>query len=181
MRLDAEEKRDQIVAAARRAFAELGEDVPMARIARRAGVSVATAYRRFPTRDDPTAAAYADQWAECAAEQEVALRDPDPARALRNLTRTLCSYHLRDRGFTRAYVAATVSGRGLTQERREAERVIAVLLERAQAAGTLRADLSVADFRLLIAAHRGVIAAAGPNAAAASHRYLTLMFRSFQA
>ncbi|MET7747733.1 hypothetical protein [Micromonospora sp. NPDC005367] len=111
----------------------------------------------------------------------MALHDPDPARALRILTRTLCSYHLRDRGFTRAYVAATVSRRGLTHERREAERVIGVLLARAQPAGPIRADLTVVDFRLLIAAHHGVIAAAGPNAAVASHRYLTLMFRSFQA
>ncbi|MDG9673717.1 TetR family transcriptional regulator [Micromonospora sp. DH14] len=39
---DAEEKRQRILAAARRAFAEQGEDVTMARIARRAGVPTAT-------------------------------------------------------------------------------------------------------------------------------------------
>ncbi|MDG4840272.1 hypothetical protein O7631_27410 [Micromonospora sp. WMMD967] len=33
---------------------------------------------------------------------------------------------------------------------------------------TVRADLTVADFRLLIAAHHGVVLAAGPDAAADS-------------
>lgn len=180
MRWDAEEKRQRILAAARRAFAEKGEDVTVARIARDAGVSVATVYRRFPTRDRLIADAYADQWNDCAAMHSAALHDPDPARALRELIRTLCAYQLQDRGFTRAYVDAVVAGHGLDHERQETERVIAQLLEQAQAAGTVRADLTVADFRLLIAAHHGVVLAAGPDAAAHSQRYLSLMLRSLQ-
>ncbi|WP_347815091.1 hypothetical protein [Micromonospora sp. DH14] len=53
-------------------------------------------------------------------------------------------------------------------ERQETERVIARLLEQAQSMGTVRADLTVADFRLLIAAHHGVVLAAGPDVAADS-------------
>ncbi|MEU0546291.1 helix-turn-helix domain-containing protein [Micromonospora sp. NPDC005979] len=102
MRWDAEEKRRRILAAARRAFAEKGEDVTVARIARSAGVSVATVYRRFPTRDSLITDAYGDQWNDCAAMHAEALRDPDPARALRELIRTLCAYQVQDRGFTRA-------------------------------------------------------------------------------
>ncbi|WP_444948027.1 TetR/AcrR family transcriptional regulator [Micromonospora ureilytica] len=180
MRSDAEEKRQRILAAARRAFAEQGEDVTMARIARRAGVSTATVYRRFPTRNHLLADAYADQWNDCAAMHAAALRDPDPARALRELTRTLCAYQVRDRGFTRAYVDAVVAGHGLDHERQETERVIARLLEQAQSMGTVRADLTVADFRLLIAAHHGVVLAAGPDVAADSQRFLSLALRSLQ-
>ncbi|WP_433113552.1 TetR/AcrR family transcriptional regulator [Micromonospora sp. CA-246542] len=180
MRWDAEEKRRRILAAARRAFAEKGEDVTVARIARSAGVSVATVYRRFPTRDSLITDAYGDQWNDCAAMHAEALRDPDPARALRELIRTLCAYQLHDRGFTRAYVEAVVTGRGLDHERQETERVIARLLRQAQAMGTVRADLTVADFRLLIAAHHGVVVAAGPDAATASQRYLALMLRTLQ-
>ncbi|MDG4785843.1 helix-turn-helix domain containing protein [Micromonospora sp. WMMD1102] len=181
MRRDAEEKRLRILAAARHAFAEKGEDVAVARIARRAGVSVATVYRRFPTRDRLIADAYADQWNDCTAMHAAALRDPDPARALRELTPTLCAYQLRDRGFTRAYVDAVVAGRGLDHERLETERVVARLLEKAHAVGSVRADLTVADFRLLVAAHHGVILAAGPDAAAHSRRYLALVLRLLQA
>ncbi|WP_306204618.1 TetR/AcrR family transcriptional regulator [Actinoplanes sp. RD1] len=180
MRPDVEEKQNRILAAARHAFAEAGEDVPTTRIARRAGVSVATVYRRFPTRHELVAAAFTDQWDECAARQDAALHDSDPARALRTLVRAHCAHELRDRGFTRHFADAVAAGRGLEPQRRETERVLSVLLERARAQGAVRADLGVADFRLLVAAHRGVIAAAGPAAAAASRRYLTLMLRSFQ-
>ncbi|WP_410812784.1 hypothetical protein [Micromonospora sp. 067-2] len=40
--------------------------------------------------------------------------------------------------------------------------------------------MTVADFRLLIAAHHGVVLAAGPDAAADSQRYLSMMLRSLQ-
>ncbi|MEU8419542.1 hypothetical protein AB0C15_01525 [Micromonospora sp. NPDC048835] len=62
----------------------------------------------------------------------------------------------------------------------ETERVIARLLRQAQATGTVRADLTVADFRLLIAAHHGVVLAGGLDAATASQRYLALMLRTLQ-
>ncbi|WP_052720072.1 TetR family transcriptional regulator [Actinoplanes rectilineatus] len=42
-----------------------------------------------------------------------------------------------------------------------------------------RDDLTVADFRLLIAGNRGVVAAAGTDPAVASRRYVTHMLRSF--
>jgi AcrR family transcriptional regulator len=51
LRADARRNRDQIMAAAKAVFAELGPDVPMEEIARRAGVGVGTLYRRFPDRD----------------------------------------------------------------------------------------------------------------------------------
>jgi AcrR family transcriptional regulator len=51
LRADARRNRDQILAAAKTAFAELGPDVPMEEIARRAGVGVGTLYRRFPDRE----------------------------------------------------------------------------------------------------------------------------------
>lgn len=51
LRADARRNRDQLMAAAKAVFAELGPDVPMEEIARRAGVGVGTLYRRFPDRD----------------------------------------------------------------------------------------------------------------------------------
>ena len=51
LRADAARNRAQILAAARTAFRELGTAVPLDEIARRAGVNIATLYRRFPDRE----------------------------------------------------------------------------------------------------------------------------------
>ncbi|MFG2848868.1 TetR/AcrR family transcriptional regulator [Kitasatospora sp. NPDC048296] len=51
LRADAARNRAQILAAARTAFRESGTAVPLDEIARRAGVNIATLYRRFPDRD----------------------------------------------------------------------------------------------------------------------------------
>ncbi|OIJ88979.1 hypothetical protein BIV25_35445 [Streptomyces sp. MUSC 14] len=51
LRADAARNRAQVLAAARDAFRELGTSAPLDEIARRAGVNIATLYRRFPDRD----------------------------------------------------------------------------------------------------------------------------------
>ena len=51
LRQDAQRNRERILDAARETFKEQGLDAPLEEIARRAGVGIATLYRRFPTRD----------------------------------------------------------------------------------------------------------------------------------
>lgn len=180
MRLDAEENEARILFAAGHVFAEVGEKAPITRVARRAGVSVATVYRRFPTRDLLIADVHTRQWEECMAVHAELLRSPDPERALCELVHRLCACHVSDKGYTKAYVDAVIAGRGLDRERLATDRVVATLLSRAQVAGTLRPDLTVGDVRLVIAGNQGIITAAGREAAAASRRYVTHMLRSFQ-
>lgn len=50
LRADAHRNREQIIAAAREVFLEQGIRAPLEEIARRAGVGIATLYRRFPDR-----------------------------------------------------------------------------------------------------------------------------------
>ncbi|WP_343948986.1 TetR/AcrR family transcriptional regulator [Nonomuraea longicatena] len=50
LRADARRKREQIVIAAREVFLEQGIHAPPEEIARRAGIGIATLYRRFPGR-----------------------------------------------------------------------------------------------------------------------------------
>jgi len=57
LRADAARNRDAIVAVARDVFAEHGLEAPLEAIAARAGVGIATLYRRFPTREKLVAAA----------------------------------------------------------------------------------------------------------------------------
>ncbi|GAA3597559.1 TetR/AcrR family transcriptional regulator [Kineosporia mesophila] len=181
MRVDAQENRDRILVAAREVFAEAGEQAAITRIARRAQVSVATLYRRFPTRDDLVAGARTLMWDESVKTHQELLRSADPAQALHDMMLRLGACQLDDRGYAQAYVEAVVSGRGLDRERQATEKVMAVLLARAQAMGGLRADLTVADYRLLIAAHQGVVVAESLDPARASRRFLTTMLRSYQA
>jgi AcrR family transcriptional regulator len=51
LRVDALRNRQQVLAAARDVFVEDGVDAPLDAVARRAGVGIATLYRRFPDRD----------------------------------------------------------------------------------------------------------------------------------
>jgi AcrR family transcriptional regulator len=60
-RSDAQRNREKILAAARTSFAEAGETISMAELARRAGVGMATLYRNFPSRRDVLEALFADE------------------------------------------------------------------------------------------------------------------------
>lgn len=57
-RADSLRNREQLLEAAKAAFSEVGADVPLEEIARRAGVGIGTLYRHFPTRDALLAAVY---------------------------------------------------------------------------------------------------------------------------
>src|SRR4051794_1798126 len=78
LRADARHNRGRILEAARALFATRGLDVPMAAVARHAGVGVATLYRRFPTRESLITTVFADQFAVCAGTIDDALAGPDP-------------------------------------------------------------------------------------------------------
>src|SRR5579859_7837972 len=78
LRADAARNRDAIVAVARDVFAEQGLEAPLEAIAARAGVGIATLYRRFPSREKLVAAALVDKVNQYAQAAEQALEVPDP-------------------------------------------------------------------------------------------------------
>lgn len=184
LRADAELNRAGIVAAARAVFAEAGMDVPTSRIARRAGVAVATLYRRFPTREALVDAAFADQHADCSRLLSLLEHHPEPWPALRAALRRFCADQVRDRGLTARLLAGCFSrdvGDGFAAEfAGEAERFEG-LVRRARESGGLRPDVGLRELYLLVAGNAGVIAAAGPaGAAEESSRYTDLVLRSFE-
>src|SRR5688572_30625533 len=105
MRADARENRARVLTVARELFAERGLDVPMAAIARRAGVGIATLYRRFPTKESLVREAFTEQFALCQAVIDEALTDPDPWRGFCTVIEKVCLLQASDRGFTAAFVA----------------------------------------------------------------------------
>ncbi|MFE6775041.1 TetR/AcrR family transcriptional regulator [Streptomyces sp. NPDC057702] len=181
LRADAQRNRERILTAAREAYIADGLDVPLATIARRAGVGVATLYRRFPTRADLIAEAFAEQLAHCVATLKEALADPDPWRGLTTAVDRLCATQATDRGFTRAFLTQFPEASAYERERAWAEDALARLVQRAKDAGQLRRDFHLSDITLLMLANSGLTGHPAPVSLAASRRLVGYLLQSFRA
>jgi AcrR family transcriptional regulator len=137
--------RARLLAAARE---RMGKTVSSREIARAAGVSVATLYRHFPSREELLAAAVEEQVVACTASLARAAADRDPGRALRAYLREALA----------AQAAAPGIRRMMPDRRTSFQREMTGLLARARAAGVVRPDVTVADLRLIFAANAGVTA-----------------------
>ncbi|MBC9711711.1 helix-turn-helix transcriptional regulator [Streptomyces sp. TRM66268-LWL] len=180
MRADARRNRRRIVDAAREAYAQHGVDVPMATIARAAGVGVATLYRRFPTRDHLVREVFADQLDACTRAFTEALEDPDPWRGFCRVIEKICALQAAERGFTAAFLHAFPDTAADHAELRlQGERGFAALVRRAQQAGSLRPDFHPSDLVLVLVANSAL--GTTPDPAAASQRLVGLLLDSFRA
>jgi AcrR family transcriptional regulator len=181
LRADARRNRSRIVDAARETFAEHGLDVPLEDIADRAGVGIATLYRRFPSREALVAAAYETSLAAFARAAEDAVRTADPWEGFTGFVQWACAAQAADRGVTdlltlhlpNCPAAEALRARGLA--------AFAALVARAQAQGKLRADFVAEDLVLLMIANAGVVLATRNAAPHAWQRLVALMIESFRA
>ncbi|MBD3002981.1 MULTISPECIES: TetR/AcrR family transcriptional regulator [unclassified Streptomyces] len=180
LRSDAASNRRRVLEAARALFASRGLDVPMATIARHAGVGVATLYRRFPTREALVTEVFSDEFSACAAIVDDALADDDAWRAFRRTIETVCASQTRDREFNDALLSSFPDTVGFERERLRIEEGFAEVVRRAKAAGRLREDFDVSDLSLVFLANRGVIGDPA-TAPAASRRLVAHLLRSFEA
>src|SRR6202790_2883999 len=80
-RKDVLRNRQRVVAAARAAFVELGPDVSLEEIARRAGVGATTLYRHFADRDDLVEAVLEELIAAVRDNRDLAATISDPLEA----------------------------------------------------------------------------------------------------
>ncbi|RFU83450.1 TetR/AcrR family transcriptional regulator [Streptomyces triticagri] len=181
LRADARHNRERLLDAARELFAERGLDVPMAAVARRAGVGMATLYRRFPTRAALVTEVFTDQLTDCASVVDEALADPDAWRGFRTVVENVCAMHTQDRGFTMAFLSEFPDAYDFTREQERAERGLTALADRAQRAGALRADFHPSDLVLVLMANSGLAAPSQEAKEIASRRLVALLLRSFAA
>jgi AcrR family transcriptional regulator len=159
LRVDAERNRQRIVATARQAFAELGLGVPMEDIARRAGVGVGTLYRRYPTRGDLIAGAFEEKMHAYADAARHALDDTDPWHGFCTYVERICAMQAGDRGFTTVLTMTFPTAKQFEADRRRAFADFTTLIERAKAAGKLRADFVAEDMPMFLMANAGVLTA----------------------
>ncbi|MFB7494727.1 TetR/AcrR family transcriptional regulator [Streptomyces sp. NPDC056161] len=177
-RADARHNRARLLQAAREAYTLNGTDVPSSTIARRAGVGAATLYRHFPTRGSLIAAAFSEQFAECVAALDEALRDDDPWRGLCSVLAKVCRMQAEDRGFSAAFLDESPDDPDLHRERARAEAGLAQLVERAKNTGHLRKDFDPSDVTLLLLANSGVVGQSPEVSLAASRRLLAFFLQS---
>lgn len=181
LRADAADNRARILVVARELFAERGVDVPMTAIARRAGVGVATLFRRFPDRRSLIAEVFATQITHCESVLAGAAADPDPWRGFCTFIKDLGRMQIEDRGFTKAFLSSFTEDSGVDEKRRRAESTFADLVERAQKAGRLRSDFSPSDLMLIFLANGGLGEAPTEHAHNLSRRLIAYLLQSFEA
>ena len=157
--MDAERNRQRIVAAASEVFAEQGLDIPMEEIARRAGVGVGTLYRRYPTRADLIAAAFEPKMNAYADAARRALADPNPWHGFCDYVERICAMQAGDRGFTTVLTMTFPTAKRFEADRDRAFADLTTLVERAKAAGKLRADFVTEDIPMFLMANAGVLTA----------------------
>jgi AcrR family transcriptional regulator len=149
LRADAARNRERLIAAAGQVFATQGLDAGVDEIARTAGVGIGTLYRRFPTRDDLVHAVLEDTFDRAIAQLDDAASEDDPWTALeRGLER-----------FSAAVLAHSALLHSIAREGYHAPRVLCLkedalarfagILERAQTAGVVRADVVPNDLMAL--------------------------------
>jgi AcrR family transcriptional regulator len=148
LRADAERNRQRLLASAGELFAEKGLCVGLDEIARHAGVGVATAYRRFCDKQELIEALFEERIAHVVALAERALVAEDPWTGLEEFMRGAVRTHAYDRGLRQVMFGAVGATR-LEEARRRIHPLVARIVERAQAAGALRDDVTAADLALL--------------------------------
>lgn len=149
LRRDAERNRQRILEAARAAFADEGLAVTLDEIADRAGVGVGTVYRRFPDKEHLIDALFEHRMEEFVALAQDCLNADDPWEGLVTFLEQATERHACDRGFKEVALTGahglerTARARGLMFP------LVSRLVARAQADGSLRADIEPTDMPLL--------------------------------
>ena len=181
LRADAERNRERVVEAARDLFAEQGLDASTNEIARRAGVGVATLFRRFPTRDDLVGAVFADKMDAYTAAIEEALADPDPWAGFCGYIQRICRMQADDRGFADVLTMTFPKAKSLEEQRDRSVTLLGQLLDKAKATGDLRQDFAHQDVPLILMANAGVVTATGNAAPQAWERLVGYLIQAFAA
>ena len=175
LRQDAERNRQRILKAASKAFNERGLEVGLDEIARYAGVGVGTVYRRFRTKEELVEALFMNRLDEVAAIADDAFEAADPWSGLVSFMERMAELMAGDLGLRQMLMFAAY-GRDLVAIARQRNApLVERLVQRAQAAGQLRADVRPTDipfivFMLTEATH--LVNAAHPDI---WRRYLTLI------
>ena len=171
-RADARRNHERVIAAALEVFTERGLDATIPDVAARAGVGKATVYRSFPARDDLLAAVALHQLDLVEQRVTAALREPDPAAALRDLVSYLFE-QLRTDQLT-ATVLRTRAVPAADAARQRIMDIISAAIDAAKPAGTVRRDATFEDLATLVGGCAQQLHQSGITDSGAWQRYAAL-------
>jgi len=145
-RADAVRNRERLLKAANAVFSAGGPDASLEAVARRAGVGIGTLYRHFPTRKALFEAVYRHQVEQLAELAEQLKSEPEPAEALRRWLQSNVEFVATKKGMSAALALAAHSSSELAAYSLDRlTKAMGALLDRAIAAGEIRADVSAQD------------------------------------
>ena len=176
LRADAERNREHLLKVAQEVFAAEGLAVPIDEIARRAGLGVGTLYRHFPTKQALFLAIVVDRMERLVAEARALASAPDPGEAFFGCLSRMVHEASAKKDFmdalsgTREELGRTWAG--IAGRYRAA---LAVLLERAQASGAVRRDVSVIEVHALLMGMFASLEQLGRDAVQARERLLAVL------
>jgi AcrR family transcriptional regulator len=145
-RADAVRNRERVLEAAKAVFSAGGPDASLEAVARRAGVGIGTLYRHFPTREALFEAVYRREVEQLGELSEALKSEPDPVEALRRWLRSNVEFVATKKGMSAALALAVNSTSELTvYSFGRLTKAVGALLDRAIAAGEIRADIGPED------------------------------------
>ena len=147
-RSDARRNHERILQAALAVFAEKGADASIPEIAARAGVGKATVYRNYPTKADLISAITRDRLQWLVQRADDAADEADASAALRAYTDAVFTHIKSDRALCEALNEDTSPE---TMALRAGIRArLDTILVRGQEQGTVRADVTADELRVLV-------------------------------
>jgi AcrR family transcriptional regulator len=175
MRADARRNYAALIAAADEVFAEQGGGAALEEIAQRAGVGIGTLYRHFPSRRALILATI-EHASNAVSEQGRDLLDaPAPREALETWLRALLEHASAYNGLGAEALRLPPDPEEQSDSCSALRTACAALLERAQVAGEVRADIDATDLFLMVYS----LASAGAQVGAplqTAERLLSLVF-----
>ena len=150
LRADARRNLDRILEAAADAFAELGPDVTIDEIARRAGVGHGTVFRHFPTKDGLRAAVLRLRLDEILVRANELLEEPDAGAAFDEIVWVAASSCRRDRFLFEGIEKCVFEE--VAERKAELHEVVDRVIRRARRAGAVRKGVDARDVGALVGA-----------------------------
>jgi AcrR family transcriptional regulator len=145
-RADSIRNRERVLEAAKAVFNAGGPDASLEAVARHAGVGIGTLYRHFPTREALFEAVYRHEVEQLAELAETLKTVAEPVEALRRWLRANVEFVATKKGMSAALALAAHSSSELSAYSSDRlTKAVGELLDRAIAAGQVRADISHGD------------------------------------